>query len=291
MKSKDLTLIFGVGLTYARALEGMGVATWEDLLAYETTTILKGLGERRYRTSARQVEWWKRHAESWKAGEPIFFGEESCVGDSFIALDLEYGPRVWLMGACLIEGDRREYLTLWADDARAERRNLQQLAELIAANPKFPVLTWSGLGADVPQLRNACHRLRLNGSLGALFKSHVDLFLYAKRNLRLPIAGLSLKDVAKYFGIPRLSGVEDGLQAQMMYEDYRIARSAKRKEALREELMDYNRDDLEALVAIAERIRDLSLCRAPHAGAPSKLVSRRGRRTGIRQAPNVVLTQ
>lgn len=261
---KDLTLIFGIGRAYARALEEEGVTTWEDLLPCEPQTVVERMRKRGYFISVAEVKRWKRHAESWKRQEAVYFGDAPPVGDSFVALDLEYdlGSLIWLVGACLVTRDRREYLALWADDATQESKNLCRLGEFIAAEPSLPVVTWSGEGADMPQLRHATGRLGLIESLDGLFARHFDLFLHVRRSLRLPIPGLSLKEVAEYFGIPRISGVRDGLQAQLMYLEYRSSHDKKRKATLRNLLLDYNRDDVEALVATAERIRSLSVAPA-----------------------------
>lgn len=85
---------------------------------------------------------------------------------------------------------------------------------------------------------------------------HLDVYQYVLRGLRLPIPELSLKEVARYFGVPRVSNVIDGLDAQMKYEDYHLTKGAERK-VLRQELTSYNRDDLEALIEVADRVREL----------------------------------
>lgn len=48
---------------------------------------------------------------------------------------LEYGPHVWLVGACVVAGPRRETVQLWADTPDEERRSLRALARLIQGEP------------------------------------------------------------------------------------------------------------------------------------------------------------
>lgn len=255
---KDLTLIFGIGPTYARALEEIGVATWEHLVGCDSEMLAEEVRGRGHPVSTGQIERWKRHAEAWERRQPVFFGDGACVGDSFIALDLEYGSdRIWLVGVCVVAGGGRQITTLWADDEREERQNLRTLGEVLSANPALPVVTWSGETADLPQLRSAGRRLGLDGHLDAVFRRHVDLFLWAKKSVRLPVPGLGLKEVARHFGVRRDSPVDDGLQAQAMYREYRSSKNRNRRAELRGHLEQYVREDLGALVATAKRLREL----------------------------------
>jgi predicted RecB family nuclease len=86
----------------------------------------------------------------------------------------------------------------------------------------------------------------------------VDLFQYAAKSFRLPFPNLGLKEVAEYFGIPRVSTISGGLEALGRYEEYRRTRTGGKGRQLRAELEDYNRDDVSCLVAIAEKLRSLT---------------------------------
>jgi predicted RecB family nuclease len=250
-------MIFGIGRVYARALEALGISTWERLLGEDPRLVsekLRGAGP--WSVTAEETARWRQHARSYESAAPVMSGATVPVGDSFIALDLEYGPHIWLAGACVAIGDAREYVALWADDAAAERRNLAALGALVDAHPGLPVVTWAGHCADIPRLRTAADRsLAVETSLGELFRRHFDLYIYVRDHVRLPIPGLGLKDVAAYFGIPRVAGIADGLQAQMLYAEYLRTGEA----ALRDRLIDYNRDDLDALIGVARRLDSLSL--------------------------------
>jgi len=74
--------------------------------------------------------------------------------------------------------------------------------------------------------------------------------------MRIPDPGLSLKAVADYFAIPRVSDITDGLQAQFLYADYRACREREDRARLKTELVAYNRDDLEATAAMVGIMRD-----------------------------------
>jgi predicted RecB family nuclease len=250
-------MIYGIGRVYASALEAAGLATWEDLLGCEPEAVSDLLRAAGYRSvTAREASFWRQHARSYQTAAPVVFGLSTRfpAGDSFIALDLEYGSHIWLAGACVVTGDTREYVALWADDAAAEEANLALLGELVRAHPDLPVLTWAGNSADIPRLRTAANKsLRAEAALEELFRRHADVFVFARSHVRLPIPGLGLKEVAEYFGMPRIAGITDGLQAQLLYARYRQTGDT----ALRDRLTDYNRDDLDSLIAVIQRLGSL----------------------------------
>jgi predicted RecB family nuclease len=259
LQSKDLTLIFGVARVYARVLEELGVGTWEDLLRCDVQAVAASFRARGYpAVTAMEVWRWRQHARSYALGHPVVFDDfltggaaDFLVGGSFIALDLEYdseyeepGSLIWLVGACVVDGDAQEHVVLWADSTEDEEHYLRALGELVRCHPTLPVVTWAGGGAEGPQLRAAAKRLGTGLDLDLLFERHVDLFAYAWRHVRLPIPSLGLKEVAEYFGVPRLSGVADGLHARSLHDRYRRTGDV----GLRDRLIDYNRDDLDTLV-------------------------------------------
>jgi predicted RecB family nuclease len=261
-RNKDLTLLFGIGPAFASTLEKAGIASWEALLDCDSAKIVQTLRRRNKFVSVAQVDRWKHHAESWRCRRPVFFGEEACVEAPFIALDLEYlsfqGGLIWLVGACLVEGEETEYLQEWADTRAEERRALRELDRVVAANPEMPIVTWSGTGADLPRLDCACQGLDLPHLERALRERHVDLFGWTRRSVRLPRARLDLKQVATYLGVPRLSPIRDGMEAELLYDRYRLSRDEGDRFRLRQSLCDYNRDDLDALVGTAQRLSELS---------------------------------
>lgn len=267
---EDLTMIHGIGRVYGPALEAMGIVTWRDLMSSDSRRVLVGLKrKKRFFLSARQIEYWKRHARSYASVGPVAFGDGPVLPTSYIALDLEYTPpHIWLIGVAIVDGERRKFRSLWADGPAALKRNIQELNSILQAHPALSILTWGGDGADLPNLVSAIHRLlpeptrqgggwiEPNPLVAPLRDRHLDLYQYVWHRLRLPIPELGLKEVAHYFGVPRVSNIIDGLDAQMKYEEYRHAKG-KQKKAIRQGLIAYNRDDLEALIEVADRVREL----------------------------------
>ncbi len=250
--NRDLTMISGIGPAYSRMLEAAGIATWEDLLDHEPEEIASIVPH----AGLAEIDRWHTHAMSYRSGYPIGPLGDVPADDSFIALDLEYdtfdNSRIWLAGACVVSGDTRQYVSLWADDRAGEVRILEGLTAVIEANPALPVLTWGGHSADIPALQAAISRWpAARGRLGALFSRHSDMYMFARDNVRLPIPALGLKEVASYFGVPRISDISGGLQAQMMYSTFQRTGEV----SLRDRLIDYNRDDLDAVVGVTHEFQ------------------------------------
>ena len=188
----------------------------------------------------------------------MLFGKPLTLDGPFLALDLEYdGGFIYLIGVCIVGPGDREYIALWADTPEQEKSNLRRLAEIAAANPLLSVVTWNGNGADMPQIRNASHRLEFGQALDKVESRHFDLFQHARKAVRFPIPQLALREVARYFAIPKVSRIRDGLEALSLYLEYRSSQDQDRRDALKTDLLEYNRDDLEALVGVAERIAAL----------------------------------
>ncbi|MBI3468592.1 MAG: ribonuclease H-like domain-containing protein [Planctomycetes bacterium] len=156
-----------------------------------------------------------------------------------------------------MELGRRDYLALWADTPTEEKRNLRCLGEVLATNPSLPVVTWAGTGADLPRLRNAVRRLKLRQAIHALESRHLDLYQHVVNAVRFPTPSLALAEIATYFGIPKVSRIRDGLEAQFKYMEYRRALDNDTALSRKTDLLEYNRDDLEALVGVASRIAAL----------------------------------
>lgn len=249
----DLSRIWGIGPAYRRHLQSIGILNLEQLKVCDPAAVSTSMKVRKWGVSTRTVESWICHAESYDRGGPIIFGP-AAIPESYIALDLEYLPNhVWLIGGCVVEGNDRSDFAWWSDSTAEEAANLDRLRELVEANLGKPLMTWAGLSADIPQLRLALGRC---GGDDGFLGDHVDLYQVACKSIRLPLAGMGLKAVARYFQLTRASEVVGGLEAQMMYQEYRGARRRRRR-ALKRELLAYNKDDIDTLVESAEMLRSL----------------------------------
>ena len=83
---------------------------------------------------------------------------------------------------------------------------------------------------------------------------HLDLYRHAIKALRLPIPLLALSEVARYFALPKTSCISNGHEAWFLYQEYRRSRDKANRVAFKKDLIEYNRDDLDALGGVVERI-------------------------------------
>ncbi len=115
-------------------------------------------------------------------------------------------------------------------------------------------MTWSGGAADLPVMRKAATRLGVPDPLAD--REHFDLFVWAQRSLRLPVPSLSLEELAEYFAVPHHSDIAGGMEAQLLYRKLLTGPRAGRS-TVKRRLLSYNRDDLDATVAVARELNAL----------------------------------
>jgi predicted RecB family nuclease len=252
---RDLTLLWGIARQIATHLEALGITDFDALDQHDPAQVAADLCARRVSVSAAQVKGWIEHARSYRENRAVMFGPPPPIGSSFIALDLEYDPSVWLTAVMICDGGLREHNYFWADNPGEEREALMGLEAILATYPELPVVTWAGTSADLPHLRYAAQRHGLGRIYAEVNARHVDLFQHAARTMRIPDPELSLKAVADYFGVPTISEISNGLEAQFVYAQYRSCRDPEERARLQADLIAYNRDDVEATAAMARIMR------------------------------------
>ncbi|MHB2029484.1 MAG: TM0106 family RecB-like putative nuclease [Acidimicrobiales bacterium] len=254
-KRKDVSMIHGVGYRYAQCLDSFGYGTWPKLLKADPEAIVADFRNVRVRgVNLSMMKKWQSHAQSFKTGKPVPLHPVDALDFpfGFIALDLEYEPIIWLIGARYVGNESTESHFLWANSRRSEKANMLKLANFLDAHPDAPLVTWAGNSADIPRLRKAAIATGISEALDIDSRRHVDLHLWAERNVRLPIPGTGLKEVEEYFGFPRITRGVDGFMAVWMYAEYSTSKDPK----IRERLIDYNRDDVDSLIHVVERLQD-----------------------------------
>lgn len=264
------SLLHGVGWHFSRALEEIGITSYDQLLERDPWEVSIELRSLDYAVGVSMVRSWQQHARAYQLGAPVFFGAGFPVPHHYLVLDLEYlcgpwGEHIWLAGVGDVDLDRTRVIQLWSEPGpTGERRLLRELGELLASRSGLPLVTYSGTSADLPQLSAAAERLGLEAPQAGF--EHLDLYWYAVRSLRLPEPRLGLKDLATYFAIPRGSEVSDGFEAQDLYLRWAESKDPGRRRDIKSKLLAYNRDDLETLVAVTERFRWLA---AEHPPGPA----------------------
>jgi predicted RecB family nuclease len=255
-KSRDprnLMSIWGLGRRHAAALEALGIHDCNTLMHSDPVEIVTRLRAEGITISETKVSQWRSHAESYCTKRPVYFGDPVSVGESFIALDLEYSsfkPHIWLTGLLICQQRQYRHLWMWADDPQQERTSMLRLADVLTRLPNLPVLTWAGASADLPQLQSAAQRHGIPDLFASLPARHLDLFQHARNSVRLPMPELALGPFAEYLKISKSSPIRNGMEAQVQYEIYQGLIDPERKSAKKAELVAYNYDDLRSLVGV-----------------------------------------
>src|SRR5579875_1060007 len=272
IKRRDLTAIFNIGRPRAERLEYAGVRRWDDLLTWEPQRIVDELRTSQDFISVRQVDEWRSPVRAYQQNAPVYFGLGTLDIAGAVVMDLEYERTgdVWLYGFRVECRGHVEIIQLWGDTPQERSDNFSRFKDLLSRYPDLPIVTWSGKSADVPNVRAAASSFNDETVYEEVQRRHIDLFDFVYRNIRFPIPDLQLKSVADYFSIARIADVEDGLEALMLYEQYKRSKSQRTRSRIRETLLQYNQDDLDTTLAILRRLQ--RLCRS--AGTTSSDESR-----------------
>lgn len=254
-------MIYGVRASRARALASLGISTLEHIRDCDPESVARDLRVHRHFVSESMVRSWKHHATSYFSEDPILFGETPLDFSSFIVVDFEYISAepgwIYLIGLSFVTENKTEVLQWWGNDPVEIRANLRRLGDQIERHPSLPVVTWAGETAEILELKKAVVKYGLDTLLQFL-ERHLDIFRYAERNVRLPIPILDLKKVAAFFGVPRRSTINGGMEAEALYRRFKSSRSRSTKHGIKQSLLEYNRDDLRAVSEVACQIKKLS---------------------------------
>jgi predicted RecB family nuclease len=269
----DVSLLFGVGPVHGDALRRVGIRTYADLLDHDPDQLHDLINKEQRRYGQTQLAGWIQHARAYTRRRPVLFGSPTPMPIDYLCLDLEYvtfgDDLVWAAGIQRRDGPLTQ---LWASAPAYETTLLTDLARLLDENAGVPIVTWGGVGADLPALLRAATRHTRASPLAG--RVHLDLYQWACRHLRLPMPGLSVKAVASFFDLPRISDeIIDGFMAHAMYQQAVAEDGTPHGHEIKQQLLNYNADDVVTLGGIIEILRALihSLTRPEHdqGGSPA----------------------
>jgi predicted RecB family nuclease len=261
--SRDVTLVSGIGTRHATTLEQLNLSTVNQLITVEPADLARRMREAgRARVSVKNIIAWQHHSRAFLERKPIRFVEERFSSPSYFVIDFEYDRygkgAIWLIGALTRQDGRDKIFQCWCDTPSQLRRGLQRLESLLRSSPDLPVVTFSGLKADLPQMRSAAKSLRL-GIMTALAGRHVDIYDHLMKSMRFPIAEHGLKNLSKYIRSVRRAKVADGEEAIYLYERYLHSNSDRVRASIKKRLTAYNLDDLYCVADLIDFIRKVPL--------------------------------
>lgn len=192
-----------------------------------------------------------------------FFEDIEKKMDKIYFFDAEYIPRgpIFLIGIMDTKGQvYQEFL----DNPEDEREMLKRFLEWFKAEQPI-LVAYSSTSADKPQLKGRLQSLGLptRPLEYAFFDLFYDCIFTQKEKTQcifLPITGsLGLKEVSEYFGYkpPENLSINDGAVALTKYQRYLRSNDAEEKRRIKQELLEYNKTDLERTKLAFEKLREL----------------------------------
>lgn len=263
LASGGLSIIYNISYVRERQFRDIGIDTISKLMRADEEKVNSELISRFGNTPGMdEIFRMKCHAFSISSGKPFFFGDKqqanTIVSSPLLVLDLEYDPEhlIWLVGVAIRKSNRTTYQQFFAEKSNVdeERRILQSLITLAQKKRSHLFITYSGISADIPQLQRAWLRQSLpNRELSRLVERHTDVCQFLQKNFRFPMKSLGLDGMEEYLGIQRHSGISSGLEALALYKRY----VRTKDNGLKQQLLDYNREDIESTLAIVDKIPEL----------------------------------
>lgn len=263
-KNEGLTLIHGIAEVRQEQLEKLGIYKLHDLINCKSE-ILDDKWRKKFRSSPGllQIKEMQSHAKSWIERKPIFLGKTLPSYSEALILDLEYDPlaHIWITGLLRICRETKEIYQFFADNKSDEKKILSEMISILDKYPDTQIITFYGTGADFPQLYKSW---KVNGlsirKLKNYMDRHLDLYSLLLNNFRFPLKGFGSKTISHYFGFARQHEGMDGFLALSMYNQYlKIPKQDKEKrQEVKNTLLEYNKDDLEATWFIYQNLLSLS---------------------------------
>jgi predicted RecB family nuclease len=261
--ASDVGLILNIKSSRAEVLRSVGITTVAGFADADPTELARLTKAAAGPTlSAKFIANAQPHARALRDNAPVWLTEDRLQHDGFIALDLEYisglqsfwggsasENEIFAVGALSQRGEERELVQAICNTPAELREALRSVAALLRKHKTLPVYTWNGESADLRYLDRAARRHDVS-IMSGLTKRHVDLLLYMRRVVRLPIVGQDLKSLGRFLNVARDGDVTGGFAAVALYYDMRAARGNRRK-VLAQQLLRYNENDLIALTAAA----------------------------------------
>lgn len=255
-KRGGLSSVHGIGEIRQKELSALGIKDLHALATAERAELHKQWRQTsRYAPGVEEIGVLQFRAISLAKEKPIYFGSSALpYGDKVAILDLEYEQNIciWLVGFLASDGQETQCHQFFADQRTEEKQILMRLIELVKGHPRHQIITWEGtFGADIPQLNQAWARHKLpTNKLRDLEREHRDLYDFVEKNLALPVKSYSLKEVGKCLGFKRKLEDMDGMMATIMYRKYLTSKNNKERMEIKQKLLQYNKEDLEATLYI-----------------------------------------
>ena len=169
-----------------------------------------------------------------------------------------------MIGIRIGTGDHAVQYAFWADDETAEKRIWNEFLDVISTISNPRLIHFGSYETVFLERMSRRHGQPREGSTVALaIERAVNLLSFVFAHIYFPTFSNGLKDIAEYLGFRWSGSPRTGLEAIIWRHHWEVSGDQCVKQAL----LDYNRDDCEALALVANRI--VGLYRLSPANSPS----------------------
>ncbi len=241
----SLNSLHNIGSKKLEILKNIGITTVEELLDFDTSQKLKGVGIvsdsilklKIFALSQIEKKIYRLDSFEFPNGNIIYYDIETDIGFSFKT------KKVWSIAVLCNKEYKNFFAETWAD----ENKILDEFINYIKTINNPILLSYSGVGFDKNILFYALERYKLESEY--FFNlPHYDLCSILKKNFILPIKGYDLKEVRKFLGYKSESF--DGFFVAMQYIRYQGT-----GEKLSDEIFNYIKDDVYSIEYIINELK------------------------------------
>ena len=273
MQSKDVAIVYGIDQGLAIALRKQGISTIDDLLAQFTPPTLAtfrrphGNKLRKVGSAASKI---LLHAQAMADNKEIRQSDPVLpTGENFVMFDLEGLPpeldeldKVYLWGTQVFGAKPGSYQAAVSDfgadgDRQGWQRFLDQAQAIFDAYGDVPFIHWHHY--ETTKLKAYVDRYGdPNGTAERVRENCVDLLPITRDAIVLPEPSYSLKVVERRVGYQRQLEEYGGDWSMAKYIEAVETQDTDLRNQIMQQILDYNREDLEATWAVFTWLRGLA---------------------------------
>lgn len=268
---EELTLLYGVESRSVGRLEEHGFVTITDLANASPDDIPDNIpylkGERRRRAVLQ--------AQAWKTGQVTKLSDIVMPEGTWVHFDIEANPQtpdghqhVYLWGFLKAPYEPENFEYVWTDHVDDDREGwlafVAKVEEYRAAWPDLKLVHFASYERD--RIRAYANRYEmedhptvawlLDTDTGPLY----DIQRAVTQNLVLPLSGYGLKKICKHEGLVNFQWEDDESGSQwsvVQYINFLRSDDPGDRQAIKDSILGYNRDDVRATRKLEEWLRSL----------------------------------
>jgi predicted RecB family nuclease len=258
----DVALVMDVDQGLARALHGIGVRTPQELLTTFSPEKLAGFkrpcGKREQRVGKAADRILQLAEVAISRQERVLAKPDIPADRNWVMLDLEGIPphldedgKIYPWGLQVFGAKPTQYMAATTDfgpdgDRQGWFRFLQACGELFETYGDIRYVHWA------PYERTNITHGDKDGTAARVKDSLLDLLTVARESILLPLPSFSLKVVEKYIRFQRTQKEYGGDWSMAKFIEATETEDAALRQQVMDELLLYNREDLEAMWAVFE---------------------------------------